>query len=373
MSSLDLFSSTIEKLYSAASDPTRWEEALHSVENFTGSAGAVIDLVPKGNLPPITLSGRFTAEQCTTYANQYQHLCRRVAFGVAHPHIPIQYDYMVLTEQEMDRDPVYAWLGESNLRYYILGHLGETPEYTALAGLQRWRAQGHAQSEDFERFALIRPHMAQAITLAGRLASLSSELQLEWGLLEALPQAVFALDETGRVLLANSQADDLLAANEGLALTEQLLRTTLAKDQVALDTLIRRASDPVGNGPAGWCRLGRLAGKPPLAVFVSHLADPERRLGCQGARVLVIVVDPMRALEPNLGALKQVFGLSPMEASVACALGARHDLASAANVLGIAFDTARAHLRAIFRKLGISRQQDLIAILSWLQWGQSSL
>ena len=38
----DRFSAAIEKVYSAAAGGARWEDALHSIEDLTGSVGAVI-------------------------------------------------------------------------------------------------------------------------------------------------------------------------------------------------------------------------------------------------------------------------------------------------------------------------------------------
>ena len=116
---LDEFSATIDKLYAAASGHCRWRDALVAIEDLTGSAGAVIDLIPKSDMVRgKTLAGSFTEENCAEYARDYQAICPRIRHAVEHPGSDTQFDYLFMTETAMDRDPVYAWFGKHGLRYY---------------------------------------------------------------------------------------------------------------------------------------------------------------------------------------------------------------------------------------------------------------
>ena len=112
---LDAFGSTIHRIYAAAADPALWTDALRAVEELTGAAGAVLGFTPTDPARQgFVLSGRFAEEQCMTYARDYAPICRRIAFGLQHPEIPFHYDSLVLSEAEMDRDPVYDWLQREN-------------------------------------------------------------------------------------------------------------------------------------------------------------------------------------------------------------------------------------------------------------------
>src|SRR5438045_7118228 len=116
---LELFSATIDKLYAAAADATLWEDALRAVEDYTGSTGAVLNLVPKiADALPLCLAGSFSQDDCSEYAQNYMWRCPRIAFGQAHFDVPIHFDSMILSESEMDRDPTYEWYGKHGLRYY---------------------------------------------------------------------------------------------------------------------------------------------------------------------------------------------------------------------------------------------------------------
>jgi DNA-binding CsgD family transcriptional regulator len=78
----------------------------------------------------------------------------------------------------------------------------------------------------------------------------------------------------------------------------------------------------------------------------------------------VFSLDNRSAVDPR--ALETLFDLSAKQAEMAMMLGQGHGLAAIARRLGIAPDTARSHLKNIFRKLEINRQQDLAVLLAKL-------
>jgi DNA-binding CsgD family transcriptional regulator len=72
-------------------------------------------------------------------------------------------------------------------------------------------------------------------------------------------------------------------------------------------------------------------------------------------------------------ALAKLFGLTPAEAAFAVLLGDGLTLDEAAAEQSIARNTARAHLRSIFAKTGVSRQTQLVRLIvtSLAQLGSS--
>lgn len=365
MVSLDCFNETVRKIYAAVVEVDNWGLALSSIEDLTASAGAVLDLVPKNGRVPITLAGRFSDEECAEYANRYQGICKRIEFARANPQLPAHCDHMFITESEMDKDPVYAWLGEHGLRYYLGAAIADTPAYFVYGSLQRSRNQGHAQSGDLKLYAQLRGHLAQALTLAERLGTLPTGIDTAAITLNAMPHAAFALNNRGEVVLFNEQADVLLTSSRALRLRGDRLRTTRTADQVTLDKLIHRAATPVDDGPAGWMKLERGWDELPLAIFVSHLIWPQ--LESRGASVLVLVVDPYRPLTCDTEALRVIFGMTPAEIRVAMLLSEGQSLERASVKLGISNETLKTHLKSIYVKTGVHRQQDLVRVLSSLQ------
>jgi DNA-binding CsgD family transcriptional regulator len=359
------FGETLEILYSAAAGDAEWTDALHAVEDLTGSVGAVIDFVPRNEKTlPRSMAGRFTAEQCAEYALNYQGICRRIHFAVTRPDIPLAYDSLVISEAEMDRDPVYDWLGKHGLRYYVASHLPPTENHLVYISLQRSRAQGHVQPEDLALFGRLSPHVTQAVRIAERLGTLDTHRRIASAVLEALPQAVLALDELGTILFANAAAERLLANGDGLVLSGRL-STSDPRQQSALASLIFSAGNRTGGG-GGWMRINRASGRLPYALLIAPLATREDELNRTRASVLAVVHDPTARLIPSEEMLSHVYGLTPAQGRLATVLARGHSLSSAANVLGIQPSTARIHLKSIFRKLGISSQVELARILTAL-------
>lgn len=364
---LEQFSGAIELVYASAAEPDRWPDALRSLEELSGSVGAVIGFVPKrpGDLG-FNLAGRFTAEQCETYTERFQPICRRTRHMIEHPETSVHYDDLLITEREMDTDPVYDWFGKHDLRYFIGCALPAARDYQAVFTLQRSPKQGHVQAKDVSLFGLIAPHISKALALSDQLGTLRTFNRFSAVVLNAMPQAVFAIDDRGRVMFANSAAQSCLSERDGLALAESRLLTARAAEQSRLDGIIAEGISPRTSTSSGWARISRPTGRVPYAVFAAPLKLNDEELTANGARVLLFVHDLARQTEADPKMLCTLFGLTDAEARVAGALAAGHSLQSASATVGIQPGTARAHLKAIFQKTGVHRQQDLVRVLTSL-------
>lgn len=364
---LDLFSATVEKLYAAAAGDIPWKTALVAVEDLTGSAGAVIDLVPVApDLPARTLAGSFSEENCAEYARDYQSICPRVRYSVAHPEQGTQFDYMFFSEADMDRDPVYHWFGTQGLRYHLGSPLVGTENYRTIFSLQRTKKQGHAQPADVRLFDLLKPHLARAMNLADQLGTLKSFDRFSSAVLEALPNALFALGRNGSVQFANIHARSILAAGDGLETKDSRLHATSADDDSKLCALVAAALHPAFDSSGGWARVTRPSGKPPYVIFVAPLAGQDNDLLTPDCGALAIVQDPGERPIVNAAVLRELYALTATEARLANALACGHSVESASAMLGMRIATARSHLKAIFAKTGVHRQQDLVRLLTSL-------
>lgn len=327
----------------------------------------MLNLVPKKpDEKPIVLAGSFTRADCTDYAVNYMWRCPRIAFATKNPHIPIYFDSMILTEAEMDCDATYAWYGKHGLRYYVAGWSGESATHRAHMSLQRSRRQGHIAPEQVEQFSVILPHVARAYALASNLGTLRSYQRFSSAMLEALPQAVFALDSSGRLLFANGAGTAMLASHDGLTDEAGRLRTAAGSEQVTLDELVRSAIVPLHGRSSGWTRVSRSSGRLPLAVYVGPLNVVDEELNAAQAKVLVMAHDTgeQRAADPVM--LTSLYDLTETEARLASALSAGHSIESAASLLRMQPATARTHLKKVFQKVGVNRQQDLVRRLASL-------
>lgn len=362
-----LLGRTLEKVYAAALDSALWKDALVAVEDFTGSTGAVVDLIPLGPATrPVTFAGSFSQEDCAEYAVNYQSICPRIAFAINHPEISVHFDEMVLTEAEMDRDPVYEWFGKHGLRYFVAGHAGRTQFYQAYASLQRSRRQGHVVAEDIARFKMIQPHLANALNIADTLGTLSTHQRFSGALLDSLPQAVFGLANDGVLLFTNDSAERLLARGICLRANGRGLATADSSQQPEFERALASTLRDDAHSPVARLLIKRSDGGLPYAARISRLSISDA-LALVRPTVLIIVNVPEAFSGIETQGLGELYRLTPCETRLASALLHGHSLQSAAHCLGSSLETVRCHLKSVFRKVGVSRQQDLVRLLSELE------
>ena len=369
---LEEFSATVEKLYAAACESSCWTEALSSIEELSSSAGAVVHLVSKSapnqlvSLLGSSGEAHFPPEDVAEWTRDYAPLCPRLASAERFADAPFICDRMILSEREMDRDPVYQWYGEHGLRYFIGSTLYESSNIQAVWSLQRSKSQGHVQQAEIDLFQRLKPHLARALNLADQLGSLRSHLKFSSAVLQAVPQALFALDGHGAIVFANARAEHVLRVSDDLCSRNGRLGVKLATEQDKLDRLIIESAQFGVAASGGWARVSRGSGGLPYAVFVCPLKGDDDELVAANAKVLVIVHDTAQRRGADRNMLVGLFGLTDAEARLASALSAGHSLESASASLGIRPATAKTELKSVFRKTGVNRQQDLVRLLTSL-------
>ena len=101
---------------------------------------------------------------------------------------------------------------------------------------------------------------------------------------------------------------------------------------------------------------------------MSAPAPPQRQrfLAPYGATALVCVADPSARYAALSEHQRIMLGLTRREAELAEHLRNGHSLASAAELLGISYNTVRLHLAKLFRKTNCTRQADLMLFLERL-------
>jgi DNA-binding CsgD family transcriptional regulator len=104
---------------------------------------------------------------------------------------------------------------------------------------------------------------------------------------------------------------------------------------------------------------------PPILIRALPIPGPARS-PFLGARILLILSNLVSKARPDPAVLREVFGLTHMEARVASVISTGASPEQAAGEMGIAVVTARNHLKAVFAKTGTHRQSELVALLAAL-------
>jgi DNA-binding CsgD family transcriptional regulator len=194
--------------------------------------------------------------------------------------------------------------------------------------------------------------------------------------IETVEIAVLSLSADGVVLHATRSASRLLEAEDGLALQGRQLKASCYGEHQRLAAMLREALPLPALSPTKWqdaplpspranegaMLITRRAGKRPLQVIVMPVLRCERLAGSDCA-VLVYLCDPEAVPASRSSALRRLYGLSPTECRLADHLAAGTELQAAAAHLRLTVQTARSHLKAIFRKTGTNRQATLVRLI----------
>lgn len=226
--------------------------------------------------------------------------------------------------------------------------------------LQRSDAQGPFTSADTTLFNRLVPHMQRAIQIRQRIAELEqAHASLTVGL-DLLPMATLLFDEHGRVTHQNHRALALFASTDMLRIEHGQL---YARNQ----TLSRRLHFEIGTAiqasrgvatPLNDVLLLPRNDHQPLMLMSAPMKS---RQGHGGA--MLFVFDPEITPSLTTSRVRQLFGLSEAEASLAVALCSGQTLDEFASTRGVSLNTAKTQLKNTFLKTGAKRQAELVSLL----------
>jgi DNA-binding CsgD family transcriptional regulator/PAS domain-containing protein len=221
-------------------------------------------------------------------------------------------------------------------------------------------------ADDAALCEILAPQLRQGLEFSQRLSASEVERSLYSSALDRLSVGVVMIDASGKVITCSAKAKEALSSRDGLQMQAGKLRAVEARDDRELQSAIRTAIVKATNGESDDMRglaLTKSSGHRNLGIIIQPV--PGRRSGgvTTAATVAIYVRDPDENADVTNDLVRQLFDLTPAEAAVARRLAAGLSLEDAASSLEISRNTARAHLRSIFSKSGITRQTELVRMM----------
>ena len=205
------------------------------------------------------------------------------------------------------------------------------------------------------------PHVARAFQLHRTFARLDFKAHQLGTVVDRVTVGVVALGSDRQPLHVNKTLLDLAARNDGLQVdAEGALRAVDTIADNRLRTLVRSIQ---AGGDGGIVRIPRAHNNHPYAVMIAPLPPGTGFAGDIGqgrSGVLILVHDPDAVVPAPTTILISTFGLTARGAELTAALASGDDLQSYAERTGISLHTARFHLKAVFGRLGVRTQAQLV-------------
>jgi DNA-binding CsgD family transcriptional regulator/PAS domain-containing protein len=367
----DLFVSAVETIYDAAPDPSRWPHALQAIADVFGDVGANLlwrrDDGSFGNIVSPKLRDALQDYEREEWWRQDIRAGRAHDYGYRTNQGAIT-DRHLVTAEEIEAHPIYTrFLARHGLRWTAGTEISPDPMTIVTISLQRSNAKAAFTDDELSVLTRLGLYAEKSLRLSMRL--FDAELS-KAGLGEALARVgmgVFVLDSLSRVVFSNPAGERLLC--DGLALVNQRLLVARSRERTVLETAIaqaiRGAPDDLAAEPKS-ILIHRQHTDRPLVVYVLPIAAASGAVArfLTHACVIVLAIDPQASDPPDPAVVRDVLGLTLGEARVAALVGTGLSPRESAKKLNITEETARTVLKRVFSKVGVSRQSELVALLT---------
>jgi DNA-binding CsgD family transcriptional regulator len=203
----------------------------------------------------------------------------------------------------------------------------------------------------------LRPHMARATALSSQLRL--QQAQSVVAALELVKCAAGVVSKRRHLVAANSAFEIMFGSYLQGTAKEIHLRDRRA------DQIFEEALDRIGDGACDGRSIvvGDLKSESRLVLHVIPVAGAARDIFRNLTAILIAASPRPDAKILDVTLLKGLFDLTAAETHVAHYLIHGERLDGVARQLGVSQETVRTHLKRIFRKVGVSRQQELLAVL----------
>ena len=231
--------------------------------------------------------------------------------------------------------------------------------------INRPRRRGAFDRSETDLAASLLQHLQRASVLGNNIEETGVRADCVVETLEQTSSAILLLDARGYVRHASRQAETILNAGLGLRLRDGRLDARNAAALGRLELLIgSAASSDATAGRGGSLVIASSDRRLPLSVTVAPL-DTQTSLPMPShPKVLVSIVDPNRTPSLAHDTIVDMFGLTPAETRLALLLMEGATPRESAERLGVAFNTVRNQIKAIYAKVDVRRQSELIALMT---------
>ncbi len=355
---------TISNIYDAALAPDLWPAALQSVMDEAGAVGAGYSLFNKRTerVEWLSQSGPLVGREAD-YFSHYHALDHYRPILEVLPAGRWLWISECLPETVLRRDEWYNdYLLRAGIDEAVGVRLFESASHVVVFGVSHgndrapFTAAGTAALQE-----LLEP-LAKAARLHTELGSLGWEPAIALRALDQLAAAVIVADSDGRVIQANRAAERVLRRGDGLTIRNGKLGALHVFDGERLEAVIAAAAAEQKTGAAiGRMRIRRHDGHPP---YILTVAPASTDVAAYGRPLTMIVLADPDENSPSQRDLAEFFGLSRAESRLAVALLGGKRLGEVSRDFGVQITTLRTQLSSILKKTEVTRQVDLIRLLS---------
>jgi DNA-binding CsgD family transcriptional regulator len=348
----------IDDIYEAAIVPEKWQAVLDRLAQVADAEGTLLFAAGPG--VPRWLASKAIydrVEEWTTSKWFLDNPRGQRLVPIEEPRFLTDLD--ALTPQEIEASDYYTELLRPRGLGWCVGTSIRSPAGDTLVfSIEKAYKKGPVPRAVAEQLDCLRPHLARASLLSGRLG------------LDRAKSTVATLEAIGLPAAALTPNGVVVSANAGFLAGEPRIRigagNMIQLASAPAQALLMEAVSSTANfsGRPGISIPIRARGPEP--ALVAHVV-PLRGGGLDiftGALSIMFVTPIVPTASPAPSLLQALFDLTPAEARTASQVTEGKSIEQISMITGTSPNTIRAHLKSVFQKTGVERQAELVSLLS---------
>lgn len=365
------YAEVVGDIYEAAYRPEHWIEALRKISLLCGSDSATLlyrdnELERASGLHYWNISSEAMAEYAQLDRDPlYELLLESVPIGIA----------MAAQKRIPDRRELENYYGKgfTNLArkydlYDICSVILFNDDIRAFGfALQRKQSTGAWTDEEVEILTELSPHLQRAMHIHKEFTRLRLREQALRAGLDKLLMGLILFDDMLQPVYCNPVAESILDYHPAISLRNDRLCAHKPEDTEVLHKGLLRAIQTASDDGNRHTALGlkHPDTSTPLPLIVMPIGESNLGLSPDEglAHAAVMFSDPDRNQPIVPEALRTAYGLTLTEAQVAIAMTNGLNIDDITAMHGTKQSTVKSQVLSVYRKLGISRQAELVKIL----------
>ncbi|CCD96849.1 conserved hypothetical protein [Bradyrhizobium sp. ORS 375] len=349
------YAQALDAVYHGFAEPDGITDALASIRKLIAAEGATFEVIDTAVRRPVIFhsSGAASAEG-DDYLAHFAPRNPRLTVALRQARGGLSWDYQVMDESAMRRDPFYAeFLPRAGLRYFLSVVLDQSPQRLVAVTLQRSPRQGHVGTTEIALLQRMTPHLQRAYGMRSSMVAAQRD-GIGIKVLDLLKDGVALLDLKGEIVHANPSLRTISIEtglfridSRGIHFGASGLRNRYARAFGAL-----AHGEGLSDADAAIDFLApRPGGLPPCTISLRALRHRWPRSDAPDAVVMMLVHDPLQeGAATHL--LQDLHGLTRAEAQLACALSTGMTAVEYAAHRGVKVTTVYTHLKRTREKTG---------------------
>lgn len=364
----DEVSRIVQAFACAALDPSKWLSAMDMLCDMTGAVCCALELTDLNTgAATMECSVDLDTQVLKHYEERIFHINPRVNTAMSIPVGFVADDRHLMPADDPDTPEFRDWLRQTPYHFIQGTKVLQSDGHVGFFSSNYAEKHGPPDQVQTLIHKILSPHLINFVQ-TGRALS-GNRLHNSLVNLDALNhERPFALvDRAGRLLECSAGFEAIMTARRILGTRDRTLVAAQARHRQTVQQFLTRALSRDGVvrpplpirliGPN--CRRGIVLRAVPIAPG-NDIFDIFR------PAALIAVTDLDRPQQVRRSELIALFGLTGREADVAALVCECYTTERASQELGISQYTVRQHLKVVFEKVGVTRQSELVSIISRL-------